>query len=310
MTPPSTAIPTRAAHPSRLPDMVLLGITMLWGASFLTVQTALQWSGPFGFVSMRFTAAACVALLLARHTLRQLNRGEVKAGVIMGLVLLGGYGLQTSGLNEIPSSKSAFLTALYVPLVPLCQWLLFRRPPSRASWLGVGVAFTGLVLLSNPAGLHLSLGPGEYKTLVSALMSALEICSLGFFAHRCDPRRVAVVQLWTVAISAFVVMQLRGEPVPTPHPVLLGCVAWLGLTTSMIQIAMNWAQKTIPPTRATLIYAMEPVWGGVVGAIAGEQLGLYSVLGAGLIVASVLVSELGDRWLKPSTQAYPLRHPE
>ncbi|WP_239689432.1 EamA family transporter [Aquitalea pelogenes] len=69
----------------------------------------------------------------------------------------------------------------------------------------------------------------------------------------------------------------------------------MGLATAVIQIAMNWAQKTVPATRATVIYAMEPVWAGLLGALAGEQLGLMAISGAALIVASVLISQLGGR---------------
>jgi drug/metabolite transporter (DMT)-like permease len=62
----------------------------------------------------------------------------------------------------------------------------------------------------------------------------------------------------------------------------------------LIQIAMNWAQKTVPATRATIIYAMEPVWAGLVGWLAGENLTVLGISGAALIVLSVLVSQLGQ----------------
>ena len=55
---------------------------------------------------------------------------------------------------------------------------------------------------------------------------------------------------------------------------------------------MNWAQKSVSPTRATLIYAGEPVWAGIVGRIAGVRLPAIALVGAGLIVAAVIVSEL------------------
>ena len=65
-----------------------------------------------------------------------------------------------------------------------------------------------------------------------------------------------------------------------------------GLTSAVIQVAMNWAQQSVSPTRATLIYAGEPVWAGIVGRIAGERLPAIALVGAGLIVAAVIVSEL------------------
>lgn len=296
MTSSSATLPLPSeARPSRLPDLVLLLITVVWGGTFLAVQTALQWAGPFGFVALRFGVAGALALLLSWRQLRGLTRAELRAGVLMGAVLCGSYGLQTMGLGLIASSKSAFLTALYVPLVPLIMLLLFRRPPPLAAWLGIAVAFGGLVLLSDPRGLEWSFGLGEALTLAGAAMIALEICLLGRYAGGCEPRRMAVVQLLTVALLATLLMLATGEAAPQPTPGLIGCVLGLGLATTLIQVAMNWAQQTVPATRATLIYAMEPVWGGLVGWLAGEPLTVPALCGAALIVASVLVAELGTR---------------
>lgn len=281
--------------PSRLPDLVLIGVTMIWGFTFLVVQHALQWAGPFSFVSLRFGVAGLIALLLCWRELRGLSRRELLTGALVGSVLFGSYSLQTLGLQLIPSSKSAFLTGLYVPLVPLFQLLLFRHRPRLAAWLGIIVAFGGLVLLSDPRGLQFNFGAGEWLTVAGAAMIALEISLVGRFAGQCHPRRVAVVQLLTVSLLAALGWQLSGEAAPQAHPVLLVSLLGMGLATAVIQIAMNWAQKTVPATRATIIYAMEPVWAGLVGAIAGEQLGIMAISGAALIVASVLISQLGGR---------------
>ncbi|QBJ78022.1 DMT family transporter [Aquitalea sp. USM4] len=281
--------------PSRLPDLVLIGVTMIWGFTFLVVQHALQWAGPFSFVSLRFGVAGLIALLLSWRELHGLTRRELLTGALVGSVLFGSYSLQTLGLQLIPSSKSAFLTGLYVPLVPLFQLLLFRHRPRLAAWLGIIVAFGGLVLLSDPRGLQFNFGAGEWLTVAGAAMIALEISLVGRFAGQCHPRRVAVVQLLTVSLLAALGWQLSGEAAPQPHPVLLVSLLGMGLATAVIQIAMNWAQKTVPATRATVIYAMEPVWAGLLGALAGEQLGLMAISGAALIVASVLISQLGGR---------------
>jgi len=283
------------AYPSRLPDLVLIGVTMIWGFTFLVVQHALRWSGPFAFVSLRFATAGAIALLLCWRELRGLTRTELKTGLLVGSVLFGSYSLQTLGLQLIPSSKSAFLTGLYVPLVPLFQMLLFRRRPGFSAWLGIVIAFAGLVLLSDPRGMHLEFGAGEWLTVAAAAMIALEISLVGRFAGQCHPRRVAVVQLLTVSLLAALGWQCSGEAAPQWHPVLLLSLLGMGLATALIQIAMNWAQKTVPATRATVIYAMEPVWAGLVGALAGEQLGMLAISGAALIVASVLISQLGGR---------------
>jgi len=291
----TTYLDAQPPRRSLLPDAVLIFITMIWGGTFLAVQTALQWSGPYGFVALRFGAGALIALVLARRTIAGLTRAELRAGIVVGSVLFFSYSLQTLGLAHIASSKSAFLTALYVPLVPLFSWLLFRHRPALAAWVGVGVAFVGLLLLSDPRGLDFHFGIGEWLTLAAAAAIALEICLVGRYAGRCEPRRVTVVQLAVVSLLAATAMTVSGEPLPTPAPGLIACVAGLGFATAAIQMAMNWAQKTVPATCATIIFAMEPVWAGLVGWLAGETLTVLAISGAALIVASVLVSQLGAR---------------
>lgn len=290
---PATSQPP-ARHPL-LPDVTLIGVTMLWGGTFLTVQTALEWVGPFGFVALRFGTAGLIALLLAGRLLAGLTAHELRAGVLIGSVLTLSYCLQTVGLGSITSSKSAFLTALYVPLVPVFQWAMFRWRPPVAAWIGIAVAFAGLVLLADPNGLDSGFGQGEWLTLAGAAAIALEICLVSRYAADCNPRRVTVVQLFTVSCLAAAGAVAAGEPLPQAHPMLLVCVLGMGLATAVIQVAMNWAQKTVPATRATIIYAMEPVWAGLVGWLAGERLTVWMVTGAALIVVSVLISQLGRR---------------
>ena len=83
-----------------------------------------------------------------------------------------------------------------------------------------------------------------------------------------------------------------GEHIPALAPDLIGVAIGLGFFTAIIQLTMNWAQRSISPTRATVIYTGEPVWAGIFGRIAGERLPGLALLGAALIVAGVLVSEL------------------
>jgi drug/metabolite transporter (DMT)-like permease len=274
---------------------VLIGVTMIWGFTFLVVQHALQWAGPFSFVSLRFGIAGLIALLLSWRELHGLTRRELLTGALVGSVLFGSYSLQTLGLQLIPSSKSAFLTGLYVPLVPLFQLLLFRHRPRLAAWLGIIVAFGGLVLLSDPRGLQFNFrrrrmadrGRGRHDC--AGNQPGGPLCRPvppapgggGAIAHRVLAGGTGLATQW----------RSRAAAAPGIAVSLLG----MGLATAVIQIAMNWAQKTVPATRATVIYAMEPVWAGLLGALAGEQLGLMAISGAALIVASVLISQLGGR---------------
>ncbi|ADO09000.1 Putative DME family transporter [Pantoea vagans C9-1] len=273
-------------------ELVLLFITMIWGGTFLVVHRAMQHSGPFFFVGLRFATAALLLALFFRRYLAGMTWLEIKAGTLVGLSIAGGYGLQTWGMQTISSSQSAFLTALYVPVVPLLQWLFLRHPPGLMSWLGIVLAFTGLLLVAGPQDGRINLNAGEIATLLSTLAIAAEIILISRYAGQVDVRRVTLIQLAVASLCAFVLMIPNGETVPVISTPLLLSALGLGAASALIQVTMNWAQRSVSPTRATVIYAGEPVWAGVVGRIAGERLPALALLGGALIVCGVIVSEL------------------
>lgn len=273
-------------------EIALVLVTMLWGSTFLVIHIAMQHSGPLFFVGVRFTLAGVVSMLLFRRHMARLTRREAGAGVAIGCALFLGYYLQTLGLRTITSSQSAFITALYVPIVPLLQWAVLKRPPGLMSWVGVALAFTGLVLLAGPEAGALHFSAGELATLAGAAAIAAEIILIGHFASSVDSRRVTAVQLLTAGLVSFALMPALREAVPEFSWLWAGGAIGLGLASAVIQLTMNWAQKSVSPTRATVIYAGEPVWGGIVGRLAGERLPGLALVGAALIVAGVLASEV------------------
>lgn len=284
-------------------EALLILITMFWGGTFLAVQYAVTLSDPFFFVGLRFATAALAVGLLSIKSLRGLTRLELKAGVSIGIAIAFGYSLQTWGLQTIPSSKSAFITAMYVPLVPLLQWLCLGRMPGLMSWIGVALAFIGLVFLAGPEGNVLQMGQGEIITLLGAVAIAAEIILISAWAGKVDIKRVTVVQLATASLVSFMMMAPAGERVPPFSTGLLVVALGLGIFSAIIQVTMNWAQRSVSPTRATVIYTGEPVWAGIFGRMAGERLPAIALLGGACIVLGVLVSELKLKKKPASEQA-------
>ncbi|WP_313685859.1 DMT family transporter [Pantoea sp.] len=286
-------------------ELVLIFITMVWGGTFLVVHRAMAHSGPFFFVGLRFATAALLLAFFFRRYLKQTTWLECKAGALIGVAIAGGYGLQTWGMQTISSSQSAFLTALYVPVVPLLQWLFLRRPPGLMAWLGILLAFIGLLLVAGPQNGRFALNAGEIATLLSTLAIAAEIILISRFAGQVDVRRVTLIQLAVASACAFVLMIPNGETLPTFSTPLVLSALGLGAASALIQVTMNWAQRSVSPTRATVIYAGEPVWAGVVGRLAGERLPAAALLGGALIVCGVIVSELRIRRKKTVPELAP-----
>ncbi|TPW35115.1 DMT family transporter [Oecophyllibacter saccharovorans] len=299
-----------------LPEISLAIVTVFWGGTYYVLHLAMESSGPCFFVGVRFLIAAFFVMLMTGPScLLGMTRREIVNGSLIGTALSVGYMLQSAGLETIPSSRSAFLTALYVPLVPLLQWLVQRKPPSLMSWVGILLAFTGLVLLAGPQkdGLHFS--TGDIYTLVGTVAFAFEILFISMFAVGANSKRITIVQLVFGGLLAFACMIVTGEHLPSFHAPWVWCAVAMGLLSACVQLVMNWAQKSVPATKATMIYSTEPIWGGLIGHLMGEPLGPTTVMGAGCIVGGVVCSELRPRWphfrrtLRGAAVQRPLRKP-
>lgn len=277
------------------PVLVLMFMTVLWGGTFLVTRTALHFIGPYAFVGLRFGVAAVVVALVVRPHPAGFQRRELIGGAVVGLVLYFGYGLQAVGLKTVASGESAFLTALYVPMVPLLEFVAFRRRPGGVALAGVVLAFVGLVLVSGVSLGHVTIGPGQWLTLGGAFAAAVEIVLISRSSRLTDPRRIALVQLVTVAVLSLGTEAVRGGAMVSFawFPVL--AVLGMGLVTAFIMVAQNWAQRSVPANRATLIYALEPVWAGVIGASFGEVFGVGQVVGGAMIIGSVVLSQWRGR---------------
>lgn len=289
---------------SKAPVIALIFITFIWGGTFLAVKYALNFSSPMFFVGCRFACAALLIGLFSYQHLKHITRQDLWAGAIIGCMVTIGYGTQTVGLQTISSSESAFLTALYVPLVPVLLWLIFRKMPHFMIWIGALCAFIGLIFLTGNSLNSISLSYGQALTLFGAIAIALEIILIGYFAPKVDIGRVTIIQLAVASLLAFAMMPLAGESqVPNFSWPLLGIALGLGLASAIIQYVMNWAQRSVNPSQAAIIYAGEPVWAALFGRLAGERLAPLALLGGLLVVFGIMISEWKPKLLKRKKEA-------
>ncbi|ENX38279.1 hypothetical protein F887_03446 [Acinetobacter sp. NIPH 2100] len=284
---------TALSQSPKAAQIALIVVTMIWGGTFLAVQYALNFSTPMFFVGCRFAVATLAIFLISMKSMRGLTLKETMAGAAIGVLIAIGYGTQTIGLQTILSSESAFLTALYVPLVPFLMWMIFQKRPPLMTWVGTALAFIGLIFLTGNGFSNINFSYGQILTLICAFAVALEIILIGYFAGKVNLRRVTVIQLAVASLLSFASMPMVGEhSIPNFSWSLVIFAVALGLTSALIQFVMNWAQRMVDPTRAAIIYAGEPVWAGVIGRIAGERLTLLALFGGLLVVLGILVSEL------------------
>ena len=159
------------------------------------------------------------------------------------------------------------------------------------------MAFAGLVLLANPFTLSFSNNWGEWVTILSALISAVEIMVVGRVAPGTQARQRAFTQLFFTAVFAAVglaVATAAGVPLKetTFNTTVVGGILWLAVIVAFVQVLLSWAQRYVPASRAAVIFAMESVFAAIIGWFAGESLGTAGIIGGVLIVGGILCGEI------------------
>ena len=273
-------------------ELALIGVTVIWGTTFVMVKNALLEVSTVLFLTMRFGLAAAVLTAIYWN---KLNRRGIRPSILAGALLFTAYVFQTMGLELTTPSKSAFLTGLSIPMVPLASSLVYRIVPRLAEAAGVVVASFGMALMTLPEGSLASWGMNRGDILTTG-------CAVAFALHMIVVARYApVVGFETVAVGQAVTAALLGvatagwvEPVRFHmSPLVALAVAVTGLlATALAFTTMAWAQKHTTATRSALIFALEPVVAWITSWIlTGETLSLRARLGAGLILGGVLLVE-------------------
>ena len=277
-----------------LAEFLLITVTLFWGGTFPIVKEAIVDLPVMAFLWVRFLLAALLLLLFANRAILTLGRRGFGRGVLLGTLLFLGYLFQTWGLDLTTSTNTGFLTGLNVVWVPLLAGPLLRKPPAFGAKIGVGLALSGLFLLTwNPTW---SFNPGDVLVLVCSLFIAMHILGLDALTAGFDGRALTFVQVATVAVWSLL-GSLAYEPVTWPRSWPPDLVSALVITAVFATVYAFWVmtsfQRLTTPTRASLIYTLEPVFAAIFSILLlGEQLTVLAWFGGALIVLGMVIAEL------------------
>lgn len=300
-------------------DLALALCSLIWGATFVVVQQALESASVFVFLAIRFALAALLLWLIWRTRLGALTAPTLRAGGLIGLLMFAGYAFQTGGLKFTTPSKAAFITGMAVVLVPILLATLWRRPAEKWIWLGALAAVAGLYFLTVPAGAEAAaaaeaamagsggLNRGDLLVFGCAVMFALHIIFVGLYTPHHSVGALTLLQVATTAALAALAVPLvaaTGWELPrvewTPGFVTAVLITAVGATAICFSIQV-WAQRYTSPTHTAILFALEPVFAGITSyLVLGERLGGRALAGAGLILLGILLAEL-----RGPTQAAP-----
>ncbi|HEX7957572.1 MAG TPA: DMT family transporter [Pyrinomonadaceae bacterium] len=296
-------------------DGAILLTTVIWGSTFSVARGVLDHWPPLTYLAVRMPLAALVFAALFPRQVFKAPRAAWRAGATLGALMGVGFVGQTTGLLYTTPAKSAFITGITTPLVPLVAYAVWRARPSRENLLGIILASVGGALILAPAAAG-RVNAGDLITLSTTLLFAAHITLLSLYARRFDVRQLSALQITTAAaiiFTAWAVLRLyaalagadalpAGLARETVWPAWSASVAWplayLALVSTVgVFLLWTWGQAQMSATHAAVIFSLEPVFATAFAVLlrgSAEWTGGRATAGAILVVAGVVVSEL--RW--------------
>jgi drug/metabolite transporter (DMT)-like permease len=281
-------------------NLLLLLAAAIWGFAFVAQRIGMEFVGPFTFNGVRFAlgSLSLVPLILfyKDSSRKQIDtsrdsKSVIKAGLLAGVVLFIAASLQQIGLLYTTAGKAAFITCLYIVMVPLLG-IFLRQYVSMSTWMGSVIAVGGLYLLCVKDSIFISYG--EVLELVGAFFWTIHILVIDRFSRKVDVLKLASIQFVTCSalslITALFIETIRFDTLSQAViPILYGGIGSVGVAYTL-QIV---GQKHAAPSHAAIILSMETVFAALGGwLILNEKLSFQESLGCVIMFIGMLLSQL------------------
>ncbi len=272
----------------------MLVTAMIWGFAFVVVKDVVSVIPPVYMIAFRFTIAGAGLIIVFFNRLKKLTLSVFIHGCFIGVFLFLAYLVQTIGIQYTTAGKNAFLTTIYVVLVPLILWLLTRRPPEKHILVAALITIVGIGLLSLQD--DLSINKGDILTIICSFGFAIQIILIAKYTVTEDAVLLAIVQIVATAVLGWITAPFFDGPVPLAgltNKTALFSVFYLGIFSTLIGFLLqNVCQKYTPPSIAAIFLSFESVFGVVFSFIfLHEVLTLRMTIGCILLLLAILLAE-------------------
>jgi drug/metabolite transporter (DMT)-like permease len=279
-------------------DISLMVAAIMWGGGFVAVKDALDNVKPFYMIAIRFAFAGLILGIIFIKRMKNINKKDLVSGLIVGVFLFLGFATQTIGLQYTTAGKQAFLTGVYVVIVPFLMWILYKKAPDKYSLSGAVLTLMGIAFLT----LHgkFSMNKGDFLTLLCAVFFAVQILLVGHFGKKCDVVALAVIQFWVAAILSFLCAVFL-EPVPNllTEGAYFPMIYMIVFSTLIAFFIQNVAQKYTIASHAAIILSLESFFGSIFSVIfLDDKFTFKMIIGCILIFVAIITSETKLSFLK------------
>ncbi len=296
-----------ASSISPMNTLCSLGLVLaaaIWGFAFVIVKDSLSYVGAIWMIAFRFSIAAVLLALIYCRRLKKLNGSYWKHGFVLGSLIFLAYAFQTVGCDYTSAGKNAFLTAVYVILVPLLGWPLNKKRPAGYVFVAAVLFFIGigLVALKEGEGSLLEMNVGDILTLICGFFYAVHIIFIAKYDESEDPVLLSILQFFFTALLAWIASPFISDPaINRPlelaailRPNVIFSMLYLGIFSTMIAyLLQNVCFKYVPSALGSLLMSLESVFGVVFGIIClHEEVSARVIGGFTLIFIAILIAEL------------------
>jgi drug/metabolite transporter (DMT)-like permease len=325
MAPEAGLAPPHSKRSEAFAASMLVVACLCWGEFFSLAknwQVAAKATCPGGdlvatltLLGIRPILALAVFAVVRPQLFHQPTRREWQLACCLGLLNFSGNVLQVWGLSATSPALSGFFTSMASLWVPVIALVFLHMPIAGATWIGLALGVAGLAVLGIDTSQGISIGQGEALTALSSLIFAVFILCLDRFGRRVRSSNLTLGLIMMAGLPALPMalgLSASGEGVDAwffwlrdmlSNPALLRDVVLLTLFSTVIAtFLMGTFQPRVPPSRAALIYLLEPVFAATISVCMQHDDVTYRlVLGGLLILGGNALAEL-PAWLLQRTR--------
>lgn len=281
-----------------LADLGILCVALFWGGGFVATKFALTITTPMNVMAYRYLGAAMITFFFCIKRLNQrINKKIMLYGAICGVMLWVGNSLSTIGLQYTTAGKQSFIMSLYIILVPLMTWAIFRKRPGNHVLIAAGIGFIGIALITLTE--QFTIGKGDLLTFCLTITFSVQIIFRSTVVKDVDALMFTFVELFVVgslsAAAALIVSPPFSpvEALESSLPGLLGLLYLITFNSAFAFILQNICLKYAPVNHAAILLSMETVFGTIAAiTIAGEIFSLRMIAGCVLMLVAIGLTEM------------------
>ena len=281
-------------------SLILLGCSVIWGSAFVAQSAAMDLGmAPYAFTAVRMLVGALFLMpliyLRRKTALPPTREGRKKllfSGFLIGAAVAAASCFQQAGLQYTTAGKGAFLTALYILLVPIVGAAFFHRKTGAWTWVCLLIGAVGLYFLSITE--TFTVEKGDALMILCALVFTLQILLVDRFAPDYDPLTLCCLEFLTAGLLSFLPMAIFEGFGFVNLGAAIWCVLYCGIFSCGIAYCLQIVgQRHLPPALASLIMSFESVFGALFGALLlHERMTGRELFGCGLIFLALLLSQV------------------